>query len=62
MKKQGKWSLPKIVLLVDNEARLVTVPGKNGKRVTAVFEDVRPALPDESFAMSIQVSGFRSPP
>lgn len=46
----GTWSSPNIVPAVDTAARTVLVPGKNGKRSTVEFEDVRLSLPLESFA------------
>lgn len=56
MNKKGVWSTPKIVLAVDPESRTVTVPGKSGHKVTVAVEDIRLALPEESFAETIQIS------
>ena len=39
---------------MDHDARTVTVPAKGGKRATVAFEDVRLALPDESFEPLVQ--------
>lgn len=54
MDKTGTCSTPKIVLLVDPNSRTITVPGKSGKRVNVLIEDVRLALPDDSFAKIVQ--------
>ena len=54
MDKKGIWSRPKIVLSIDHEARSVVVPGKAGKRATVSIKDIRMALPEDSFAGTIQ--------
>lgn len=54
MSKKGKWSTPKLVLAVDSDARTVLVPAKNGKSATVAMEDIRLALPEESFASAVQ--------
>ena len=51
--KRGKWSAPKPILSVDFNARSVTVPGKTGKELTIALEDLRPALPEDSFAQAL---------
>lgn len=56
MKKKGVWSTPKIVLSVDHDSRSVTVPGRAGKRSTVALEDIRKALPENSFEETIQLS------
>ena len=54
MNKKGKWSTPKIVLLVDKQSGNITVPGKNGRRAIVAAEDARLALPDDSLASAVQ--------
>lgn len=48
--KGGKWSAPKPILWVDLGARSVTVPEKAGKEFSISIEDIRQAVPEESFA------------
>ena len=52
--KRGKWSTPKIVLDTDIAMRTVSVPGKMGKKVRAAFEDIRPAIKEDTFAATVQ--------
>ncbi len=54
--KRGSWSAPRTVLSYDHSSRTVTVPGKNGRTVSAAVEDVRAALPENDLAKSIQES------
>ena len=48
--KRGKWSDPKPILSVNQLARSVNVPRRNGREITVSFEDTRTALPQQSFA------------
>lgn len=52
--KRGKWSSPKVAISFDSEMGTVTVPGKNGRFVRAALEDVRPAITESNFALTIQ--------
>lgn len=52
--KRGKWTAPKVVLNTNIALHTVTGAGKNGKHVDAAFEDVRPALNEDTFAAMVQ--------
>lgn len=52
--KRGRWLLPRIVLTYDRSVRTITVPGSNGKTISAAIEDTRPALADDSLAALVQ--------
>lgn len=54
MDKKSTWSVPKIVLSVDKEARTVTIPAKGGRRAVVGIEDLRLAFPCDSFAVAVQ--------
>lgn len=54
--KRCSWSTQKIVLLVNQHARLITVLAKNGKRATVSFDDIRAALPNDSLTHVIQTT------
>lgn len=54
--KKGIWSTPKIVLSIDRDARSVVVPGKAGKRANVAIEDIRVAIPHDSFANTVQTA------
>lgn len=52
--KRGKWAAAKPILSVNHDARSITVPGKSGHCITVAVEDVRPAIPQNSFAQHVQ--------
>ena len=52
--KRGKWSLPKLILSINHDARSLTVQGKNHKTRTVSIEDIRLATPDHSLAKTVQ--------
>lgn len=54
MDKKFIWWTPKLVLEIDNDYSSVILPGKAGKRLTVVIEDVRKKIPEESFSNSVQ--------
>ena len=47
-------SFPKIMLLVDREARTIAVTGKGGKSATVAVEDFHLSLRDELSAQLVQ--------
>ena len=53
MNKRGKWSLPKIVLKVENETRKITVTVKFGRLMSIAVEEFRIALLKDSFANTV---------
>lgn len=52
--KRGKWLSPKIVLGCNHAYSTVTLPGANGRTISAATEDVREALSYESFSAKIR--------
>lgn len=52
--KHGRRSTPKPILSIDTAARSITVPGADGRSITAAFEDARPSLPQHSFGQIVQ--------
>lgn len=52
--KRGQWSIPKKVLSVDQNARIVTVAGKNGKSMNVAFEDLRQPVLENQFDQIVQ--------
>jgi len=52
--KRGKWTSPKPVISVDADTFSVTVPGKNGRKNRAAFEDIRLSVANDNFSKVIQ--------
>ena len=52
--KHGKSSNPKPVISYDKMSGTITVPGQNGKKLTAAVEDIRFAITDNELALKYQ--------
>ncbi|PXF44011.1 hypothetical protein BWQ96_06244 [Gracilariopsis chorda] len=52
--KRGHWSSAKPVLSNDRASRTVTLPGANGRNLSAAIEDLRPAVSKDELAATIQ--------
>lgn len=51
--KQGNWPSPRTVLSTDRSSGTITVPGSNGKHITAAVEDTSHAITDDNLAASV---------
>lgn len=51
--KRRKLLSPRIISQIDQSAGTVTIPGSNGHKITAAFEDSRHAITHDDFATSI---------
>lgn len=51
---RGKCSADKTVLGRGRELQIIVVPSRNGKEISAAFEEVRPALPKECSSNTVQ--------
>lgn len=54
--KRGSWSSPGTILSINHEGGFFEVPGRAGKRVTAVFEDTRIAPSVDSFSEVVKTT------
>jgi len=54
--KRGKWLSGRPILSYDHESRTVSIPGSNGRTMSAAIEDVRPAVEKDSFAQKVRES------
>lgn len=52
--KIGSWSAPKKILSVIDEARSITVPGKDQRTNTISIYYIRPATPSYSLSKTVQ--------
>ena len=52
--KRDKWSDFRPILSINHDARSLKVPGRRGREVTVAFEDVRPAIQQQSFTHMVQ--------
>lgn len=54
--KRGRWLSPRPVLDFDGDTGSVTLPGKNGRTMSAALEDIRLAIEHSPLASAIQES------
>lgn len=51
--KRGKWLSPRVVLIIDNEYDIETVPHSNGHKILVVVEETSFTVIDEDLASPI---------
>lgn len=54
--KRGKWLSNTSIVSIDCPAETAPVPGNGSREIKAAFENIRPTVPEDNFASSVQES------